>query len=112
MKLTAAELAYVRSQGLHITEKCDGCEKLLNHTVRYTIAGRTEVYCSAVCRDLEFFGDRHEAAKHASPGVCAFCGGPLQEKRRGAIYCSDKCRKRAERKITTTGQPGLSRTTT
>ena len=106
MKLTAAEFAYVRSQGLHVTEKCDRCEKLLNQTVRYTIAGRAEVYCSAVCRDLEFFGDRHEAAKHASPGVCAFCGGSLQDKRRGAIYCSDKCRKRAERKIiTTTGQP-------
>ena len=105
MRLAAVEVAYVRSQGLHITEKCDGCEKLLNQTVRYTIAGRVEVYCSAVCRDLEFFGDRHEAAKHASLGVCAFCGGPLQDKRRGAVYCSDKCRKRAERKIMTTGQP-------
>ena len=105
MEISAHELACVRSQGLHITEKCDGCERLLNQTVRYTIAGRAEVYCSAVCRDLEFFGDRHEAAKHATPGICAFCGGLLQDKRRGAVYCSDKCRKRAGRKIITTGQP-------
>jgi len=30
MKLTAAELVHVRAQGLYITEKCDGCGKLLN----------------------------------------------------------------------------------
>jgi len=105
MKPTAAELTYVRSQGLYITEKCDACGKLLNRSFRYTITGKPEVYCSAGCRDLEFFGDRHEAAKHATPGICAFCGGLLQDKRRGAVYCSDKCRKRAGRKIITTGQP-------
>ena len=112
MTLIALELAYVRRQGLYITEKCNCCGKLLNQTFRYSISGRPEVYCSAACRDLVFFGDQHEAAKHASPGVCVFCGGPLQEKRRGALYCSDKCRKRVERKIMTTGQPELSRTTT
>ena len=112
MKPTAAELTYVRSQGLYITEKCDACGKLLSQTLRYTIANKPEVYCSAACRDFVFFEDRHEAAKHATPGICTFCGAPLQDKRRGAIYCSDKCRKRAERKIITTGQPGLSRTTT
>ena len=42
MKLTAAELAYVGSQGLYITEKCDGCGKLLNQAFRYTIAGKPE----------------------------------------------------------------------
>ena len=36
MKLTAAELASVRAHGLCITEKCDGCGKLLNQTFRYT----------------------------------------------------------------------------
>ena len=43
MKLTSAELAYVRSQGLHLTEKCDGCGKLLNQALCYTIAGHPEV---------------------------------------------------------------------
>ena len=32
MKLTAAELASVRAQGLYITEKCDGWGKLLSQT--------------------------------------------------------------------------------
>ena len=103
-KLTAAELVYVRAQGLYITEKC-ACGELLNQALRYTIVNKPEVYCSAACRDFVFFEDRHEAAKHATPGICAFCGGLLQDKRRGAVYCSDKCRKRAGRKIITTGQP-------
>lgn len=30
MKLTPAELTYVRAQGLCMTEKCDGCGTLLN----------------------------------------------------------------------------------
>ena len=105
MKLNDQELAYVRSQGVCVAEKCDTCGKLLNQALRYTIANKPEVYCSAACRDFVFFEDRHEAAKHATPGICAFCGGLLQDKRCGAVYCSDKCRKRAERKIITTGQP-------
>ncbi len=43
MKLTAAELTYLRSHGVYVTEKCDGCGKLLNRTVRYTIAGKPAV---------------------------------------------------------------------
>jgi len=34
MKLTTAELASLRVQGLYITEKSDGCGKLLNQTFR------------------------------------------------------------------------------
>lgn len=30
MRLAAVEVTYVCSQGLYITEKCDGCGKLLN----------------------------------------------------------------------------------
>jgi hypothetical protein len=60
VKLTPRKFAYVRSKGLHITENCDGCGKLLNQTVRYTIAGKPEVYCSAECQDFAFFGDRRE----------------------------------------------------
>ena len=39
MKLTVAELASVHAQRLYITEKCDGCGKLLNQSFRYTVAG-------------------------------------------------------------------------
>jgi len=94
MRLTPAELAYVHLQGLYLTQKCDGCRKLLNQTVQYTIAGRREVYCSAVCRDLVFFSDRHEVMKRATPGKCAYCGGSLKGKKRGALYCDDTCRMR------------------
>ena len=97
MKLTAAELAYVRSQGPRVTEKCDGCGKLLNQTVRYTIAGKPEVYCSPICRDNAFFGDRREAKKRATPGRCTYCGATLKGKRRGARYCDEICKKRAAR---------------
>jgi hypothetical protein len=92
MKLASAELACVRAQGLYITEKCDGCGKLLNQTVQYTIAGRREVFCSTPCRDTAFFGDRHEAKKQATPGKCTYCGGSLKGKKRGALYCDDVCR--------------------
>ena len=85
MKLTASELFYVRSQGLYVTEKCDACGKLLNQTFRYTIAGEPEVYCSAGCRDLAFFGDTREAKKRSTPGKCVYCGATFEGKRRGAL---------------------------
>ena len=85
MEISAHELAYVRVQGLYITEKCDGCGKLLNQTFRYTIAGEPEVYCSAGCRDLAFFGDTREAKKRSTPGNCVYCGTTLEGKRRGAL---------------------------
>ena len=97
MKPNTAELVHVRSQGLYITEKCGGCGKLLNQTFRYTITGKHEVYCSAACRDLAFFGDRQEAKKHSTPGKCVYCGGTLEGKRRGALYCDEICKKRATR---------------
>ena len=99
MKLTAEELAYVRWKGLSITEKCDGCGKLLNQSVRYTITGKLEVHCSAACRDSAFFRDRSEAEKHARPGRCAYCSGSLRGKNRGSIFCDDACRKAHSRKI-------------
>jgi hypothetical protein len=114
MELSATELAYVRSQGLYLTEKCDGCGTLLNQTLRYTIAGKPEVYCSAACRDLTFFGDRLEAKKRSTPGKCAYCGGSLHGKKRGAVYCDDACRKRASRTGTgeRTAEAAKSRTPT
>ena len=98
MKLTPVELAYVRSLGLYITEKCDECGRLLNQTVRYTITDRPEVFCSAECRDKVFFADLAEAKKRPDSRVCAFCGTSLQDKNHGAPYCSERCRKRNTRK--------------
>jgi len=98
MRITATELAYVRLIGLYVTQKCDGCGKLLNQTIHYTIAGRPQVYCSALCRDTAFFGNRHEAEKLARPGKCTYCGGSLSGKKRGALYCDDACRKAHARK--------------
>ena len=97
MKLTATELAHVRTQGLYITGKCDGCGKLLNQTIRYTIAGKPDVYCSAGCRDLPFFGNAREAKKRSTPGKCVYCAATLKGKRRGALYCDEICKKRAAR---------------
>ena len=116
MKLIAEEIVYVRSQGLYLTEKCDGCEKVLNQTFRYTITGKPEVYCSAACRDFAFFGDRYEANKRANSGNCAYCAGTLKGKRRDALYCDDVCKKRANRKakrmtvaeVEKAGKPTLS----
>jgi len=114
MEISAHELAYVRSQGLYITQLCDGCGRLLNQTVQYTIAGRREVYCSAVCRDTALFSDRHDVKKWATPGKCAYCGGSLKGKKRGALYCDDACRMRHTRVREQTGtrQVEKSRTPT
>lgn len=97
MKLTSEELAYVPSLGLYITEKCDGCGKILNQTVRYTITGKPGVYCSAACRDFAFFGDQREAKKQANGRKCAYCGATLEGKRRQASFCDHTCQMRFHR---------------
>ncbi len=102
MKLSAEELAQVRAQGAYIAEKCDGCGKVLNQSVRYTVKDKPEVYCSAACRDFAFFGDRHAARKHSTPGRCAYCNATLVGKRRDAHYCDDACKKLASRHGTPT----------
>jgi len=58
MKVTPAELAYVRSLGLYVTEKCDGCGKLLNQSFRYMTVESHEVYCSAACQDKAMGWDK------------------------------------------------------
>src|SRR5690242_11375574 len=98
MKLTAYELPRIKTQGLYILECCDECGRLLNQTVRYTITGKPQVYCSSACRDTAFFGDQHQARKHSSPGKCVNCGASLKGKRRGALYCDEVCRSRFSRK--------------
>ena len=98
MRLVALELACVRSCGLYITQKCDGCGRLLNQNVHYTITGRSELFCSSPCRDNAFFGDWREVMKRAAPGKCTYCGGRLEDKKRGSIFCDDACRKALSRK--------------
>jgi hypothetical protein len=112
MKLTAAELASVRAQGLYITEKCGGCGKLLNQTFRYTMAGKPEAYCSAACRDLVFFGDRREARKRSTPGKCVYYGATLEGKRKGTLYCDEVCKKRVARtgRVQSTGKAKITGT--
>lgn len=97
MKLTATELAFVRRKGLYNTEMCDRRETLLNQTLRYTITGKPEAYCSAACRDLVFFGDCREVRMRSTPENCAYSGATLEGRNRGTIYCSNKCRMRENR---------------
>jgi len=105
VKLNPAELALVRSLGLYVTEKCDGdgCGTLLNRSWHYTIFGKPETYCSCVCRDAVFFGNRREAEKHARPGRCAYCDASLNGKKRGSLYCDETCRKAHARKVQVPG---------
>lgn len=112
MNLNAAELASVRLLGLFLTEKCDGCGRVLNQTFRYTIAGRPETFCSALCRDKTFFADTREAQKRSTPGRCVYCRATLEGKRRGALYCDEICRKRAARagRTESTAEPKTTRT--
>ena len=49
--------------------------------------------------DLVFFGDRIEARKHSTPGMCVYCGTILERKRRGTLYCNEVCRKRVARTV-------------
>ena len=101
MKLTPTELAYVRSQGLYVTEKCDACGKLLNQSFRYTITGKPEVYCSALCRDRAFFGESYRVrnAGRQEAQKCAYCGGQISGRKRDSMFCSDRCRKANSRRM-------------
>lgn len=113
MKLTTTELAHVRCRGLYMTEKCDGCGRLLNQTSRYTIAGRPEVYCAPPCRDRVFFGEKYRARK-AKPDAtvrCAFCGGAIHGKRGDSLFCSNRCEQANWRAARKTRKSATSRNT-
>ena len=93
MKLTPDEMVKVRNLGLYITEKCDGCGKILNQSVRYTITGKPEVYCSALCRDEAFFGPKG-LARAAHGRSCIHCRRP--KPRSDSPYCP-RCQPQANR---------------
>jgi len=101
LKLTTYELAYLRSHGLYITEKCGGCGKLLNRSFQYTTANRPEVYCSAACQYKGMGWDRVRSQKAGTEKaippafvtpVCQRCQKRFRAKRRDAQFCSARCR--------------------
>jgi len=103
MKLTAAELACVRSQGLYITHKCDTCGKPLNQTLYYCLhAGDDQRWCSAACQDEALGWNTGPPEKVAKPAyvmpVCQRCQKRFRAKRRDARYCSARCRQRETRR--------------
>jgi hypothetical protein len=84
MKLTEAQSReLLRSHGIYVTEVCNECRKVLG-PVRFTRYGEPGVWCSRLCRD----GVERKA------GACRSCGASLEGKRKGALFCSDVCRKR------------------
>jgi len=54
LKLGSQDIQKVRAMGLYVDERCDGCPKLLNQSVRWTIKGQPWVFCSERCRDVRF----------------------------------------------------------
>lgn len=88
MRLTNAEVEYIKKRwGLFVKERCDQCMKPLNQAHRYTNTGKPQVYCSQECRD----------GVRITEGTCAYCQGQLEGKRRGSLFCNDRCRKRFAR---------------
>ena len=75
--------ALLAKHGVYVTEVCDKCGKILG-PVRFTRYGQTGEWCSKRCRD----------GFERKPGTCLSCGVPLNGKRKGAVFCSDVCRKR------------------
>jgi hypothetical protein len=75
--------ALLAKYGAYVTEVCDKCGKILG-PIRFTQYGQTGEWCSKRCRD----------GFERKPGTCLGCGVPLNGKRKGAVFCSDVCRKR------------------
>jgi endogenous inhibitor of DNA gyrase (YacG/DUF329 family) len=73
----------LQKHGVYVTEACDKCGKILG-PVRFTRAGQAGEWCSKRCRD----------GFERKPGACLGCGVSLNGKRKGAVFCSDVCRKR------------------
>jgi hypothetical protein len=111
MILDNRELSYVRSFGAYITEKCDGCGKLLNQSFRYTTPGCREVWCSTTCQDRAMdwvTNQRHSSHKPAFRLlVCQRqgCGKRFRAARQDARFCSSRCRQWDRRKRGRTQNP-------
>ena len=118
MKLTPEEIKAIREEhGLHVTEKCNECRKVLNQSVRYTTPDRKEVWCSAACQDKAMGWDQATARKKSAPAfhvlVCQNCTKRFRAKHEDARYCSERCKKSSQRKrkngvVPQTVQPPLA----
>jgi len=101
MELTPAELSYVRSQGLHLTENCDHCEEVLNQTFHYRLNDADpRTWCSAACQDADigWGGPRYQARiNYQLRCRREACGRSFESRRTDAKYCSSRCRKRPSR---------------
>ncbi len=84
MRLTEAQSReLLRIHGAYVTAACDKCGKIIG-PVCITKYGQTGEWCSKRCRD----------GFERKPGTCLGCGVPLIGMRKGAVFCSDVCRKR------------------
>ena len=84
MKLTETQSREVLAKhGTYVMAACDKCGEILG-PVRFTRYGQAGEWCSKRCRD----------GFERKPGICLGCGVPLIGMRKGAIFCSDVCRKR------------------
>lgn len=89
MRLTVQQSrALLEKYGCYVTEACDKCGQILG-PVRYTRQGQLGEWCSRQCRD---------GAEAHAPRTCKHCKARLPEnKRRGAAFCDDACRKASQR---------------
>jgi hypothetical protein len=77
MNLTPAELASVRAQGLFLTEKCDGCGKVLNQTFRYAVTGGIFCLIPARFSQIELRGARGNRASRVTLNLNSSMPGGL-----------------------------------
>jgi len=85
MNLTVAQSKKIFQEcGSWVTSACDSCGKALAWT-RFTLRGQKGEWCSLICRD---------GVEAKTPGHCQSCNALLNGKRKGARFCSDRCRKR------------------
>jgi hypothetical protein len=84
MRLTEAQSRELLAKyGAYVNEVCDKCGKILG-PIRFTRCGQKGEWCSKGCRD----------GFERKPGTCLGCGVSLRGMRKGAVFCSDVCRKR------------------
>jgi hypothetical protein len=73
----------LRVHGVWLNEAGSSCGKVLGH-LRFTRKDEAGAWCSQKCRD----------GVERQTGTCIQYGASLEGKRKGAVFCSDVCRKR------------------
>ena len=104
MRISEEQLNSVRQFGLHVTERCDACGRLLNQAFRYMRPGHTEVWCSEACQDKAMGWNRAQRKSRDRPAfrlkVCqrTGCAKKFRATRQDARFCSARCRQWDRRK--------------